>query len=370
MFCTGQYFEKPWNRSERPTVKTEAYFHSKDDHWNSLSQSSPKQAGFFLTAQSGSLYLSASQPPAVLKDPAVPHRSVVSQNRLTRRTLEREMLQLKSNQRRLISGPTDPAVDHCDRFTDYKDPSHSPVADRNGPWNRLNDQPVNRVRMTVTRKVVEMDREAVQALDAAVAKDREQEEWKFAWLMQNRRRMHSTMGERRVANQEIESRAGVRKEKHPKSNQSPIVSDRIQQLSQPKQPRELHLHSDYRGLVLLDYAEAAESAYRSAPRLPTSKSTRSNLKFFPLPETLGIGGRSVLDSRPEIAPRPDTVKTENRLIVPKPKDTIGDEMMTRAEVLESLKEIDEFNNRAHKEETVAFSKIHFSTFKDGQNKAR
>lgn len=370
MYCTGQYFEKPWNRVDRPAVKTEAYFHSKDDRWNSLSHSSPKQAGFFLTAQSGSLYLSASQPPAVLKDPAVPQRSVVSQNRLTRRTLEREMLQLKSNQRRLISGPSDPPVDHCDRFTDYKDPSHSPVTDGSGAWNKLNEQPVKRVRMTVTRKVVELDREAVRALDAAVARDREQEAWKLAWLMQNRRRMHSTMTQRKTANQELESRAGLRKVKPLESIQSPAVSDRLQQLSLPRQTRELHLPSDYRGLLLLDYADATETAYRNAPRLATSKSTRSNLKFFPLPETLGIGSRSVLDSRPEIAPRPDTVKTENRLIVPKPKDTIGDEMMSRAEVLESLKEIDDFNNRAHKEETVAFSKIHFSTFKDGSNKPR
>ena len=365
MFYKGQYFEKPWDRSTGPTaVKTEAYFHTKDDRWNSLSHSSPKQAEFFLNTHTGSLFLSASQAPAPPATSAVPQRSAVSQNRLIRRALEREKLQLKSNQRRLISGPADPPVDHCDRFTDYKDPGRSPVSLVSSAWNKLNEQPVKRIRMTVTRKVVQMDSEAVQAIDAAVARDKEQEAWRFAWLMQNKRRLHSTLGDRKALNQELESRAGVTKRHASGSSLSPPISERIQQLSQPRQPTELHLPSDYHGLLLVDFADAAGTAYRNAPRLATSNSTRSNIKFFPLPETLGTGQRSILNSRADLASRPDTVKTENRLIIPKPKDTIGDEMMSRAEVLESLKEIDDFTNRAHKEETVAFSKIHFSKFQE------
>ena len=120
----------------------------------------------------------------------------------------------------------------------------------------------------------------------------------------------------------------------------------------------------------MDYTEATETAYQTLGKSNSGYVKRTNSKLFPLPEKLGSGSFAVLDSRSEIHSRPATVRTQSSLVRPKPKDTIGDEIMSREEVLVSMKEIDDFDQRVHKEATVAFSKIHFNTYNDSRQKLR
>ena len=217
MFAKNQCYEKPWDvRKKNMRVKTESYFHTKDDMWNSASHTSPKQEPFYLSSHTSPLFLSSTErtlPKLPLNDSSLTSRTVVSQHRLTRRMLERELLQLKSNQRVLISGPDKPpTADFFDRFSDFKNPSRSGTAQPMNGWGNINDLPANRVRLTVTEKAIERDDQAFEAIARRIEEEKRGKEEREHWLLKNRSRLREKMNGVREKNERREAKAGVKKE--------------------------------------------------------------------------------------------------------------------------------------------------------------
>lgn len=346
----------PWETGKRQKirVKRELYFHTKDDMWNSQSHTSRKVEEFYLAQHQAPPFL-GSRPHSSLPNPVVTDRTLVSQDRLLRRTLERELLQVKSSQRVIVGVEEDrQEVDLTARFRDYRNTAKKGTTDGENAWNRLNDLPVNRAKLMITETAIKRDEAAVDAISTAFSREMQQQAKKASWLQQNRKLLQSKLSKRHAQIAAQEGKAGIQKRGLNFSQPLSPPTAHILRLAQPHLPAHTQLSSDYSGLLLVDFGQAAEAAQGVKSRLSSARTLPSNTNFFPLPERLGTASSAVLDSRPQS--RPFTVRGQRPSAAWKDQDPV----MTSEEVRESMQAIHDFDHRFGKELPTTFSKVHFA----------
>lgn len=340
-------------------VKPENYFHTKDDMWNSKSHTCRKIEEFYLAQHQAPPFLSSrplssTQPHSV--NPVVTDRTLVSQDRLLRRTLERELLQVKSSQRVVVGAEEEGRdVDSTARFRDYRDTAKRGTADGDNAWNRLNDLPPYRAKLMVTETAIKRDEAALTAISKALTREMAKQTKKVAWLQRNRQQLKSKLSQRHSQTAIQEGKSGILKSSVPASQPLSPPSAHTLRLAQPHRPAQTQLPSDYSGLLLVDFVQAAEIAQNHKSRISSAR-TAPNSNFFPLPERLGTAKSAVLSSRPQS--RPYTVRGQRSTVVWKDQDKAS--LITSEEIQESMKAMDDFDHRLGKEPNVAFSKVHFA----------
>lgn len=348
--------DAPWEtgRQQKPRVKRELYFHTKDDMWNSKSHTSKKVEDFYLAHHQAPPFL-GSRPLSSQPRPVVTDRTIVSQDRLLRRTLERELLQVKSSQRVVVGAEEErQEVDLTARFRDYRNTAKKGASDGENAWNRLNDLPVDRAKLMITATSIKRDEAAVDAISSAFSREMQQQAKKDSWLQHNRQLLQSKLSQRHTQTAVQEGKAGIQKRSLNSCQPLSPPSDHILRLAQPHAPAHTQLSSDYSGLLLVDFGQAAEVARGVKSRLSSARTLPSNANFFPLPERLGTASTAVLDSKPQS--RPFTVRGQRSSATWKDQDPI----MTSEEVRESMKALDDFDHRFGKEPATSFSRVHFA----------
>ena len=330
---------EPWKDPKiKIRVKTNEYFHQKEEMWNSLAHSSPKISQFYLRTQKNTDFPLPTQVKAeeIIKKPG-------SREQLKRRKLEREILQARSSQ--CIS-----AYNNCDQkpiFSTFKDPAARPIICKAKTFDNYNELPENRLRLVVNEFILEKDTQALKYISKKIDEEVKEEELRSEWYKSNRARTLARMERQRAKNKIREDKAGVEKVKiddeDEKKSQKPPESARLQRLSIAKGVKRGFPidYIDSVGLLKAGVLQADKSMFPKSARNPQVKRTSS----FPITaitdHTLNSNSSKLWD-----------VKNI-------------DEFLDFEEIKEQLEEMDKFDKRVKDmKERVGFPRIDLEKFQN------
>lgn len=266
---------EPWKDPKiKVRVKTNEYFHQKEEMWNSLAHSSPKISQFYLKTKKNTDCPLNPKPPQVQAEEII--KKPGSRDQLKRRKLEREILQAKSSQ--CIS-----ALNNCEYkpvFSTYKDPAARPIICKAKTFDNYNELPENRLKLVVNEFILEKDAQALKFISKKIEDEVKEEELRSKWYKSNRACTLERMQRQRVKNKIREDKAGVEKVKideEDKKSQKAPGSARIQRLSIAKEIKRGFPvdYPDSYGLLKAGVLQTDKSMFPKSARNPQVKRTSS-----------------------------------------------------------------------------------------------
>lgn len=281
---------EPWNAPKvKIRVKTNEYFHQKNEMWNSLAHSSPKVSQFYLKQQKKS-DLNETKAQVITEETV---KRPGSRDQIKRRQLERKVLQARSSQ--CISSVN--AGEFNPIFSTFKDPAARPIVCKAKTFDNYNELPENRLRLVVNDRILERDAQALNYISKKIGDEIKEEEIKLEWHKDNREKSIARMQRQRAKNKIREDKAGVEKIKIEESKKEKAPgSARIQRLSIAKEvKRGMPIdYVDSYGLLKAGVLQSEKSMFPKSARNPQVKRTSS----FPVTEqTLNSQSSKLWDNK-------------------------------------------------------------------------
>jgi len=229
MFLTGKQYPSAWEvpQGDPPLKKTRDYYHFKGNSWNDPYRSSKKMSKFYHKTQTHfnenydetEFQRQKNREEHEKKKDRVLDRRDIARERLYQRKLEREVLQLKSNQRPIIPEDRQAAVaavikqdpDVVEELTlarskTFADPEKY---NKRNSFNRFNDLPTKQLDLLVFPEIVDKDTDAAKIILQRHQAEDTKVNVKEVWCQNHRDEMRQSLYSRHNRMIELEKKAGV-----------------------------------------------------------------------------------------------------------------------------------------------------------------